>query len=329
MRTFAFITSSILLLQWLLAISSLAEGMRLTPDAVAVWGTLEQARMVLTNRDAFIAALSDFDRSARMKTNQSVSESEFLSFLGRNALAWSGAETSKLAKVCRSAAGKLTGWRLPLPATVLFVKTTGDEEGQAAHTRQNAIIIPRRMADDPEASLETMVLHELFHVMSRHAPDLKTNLYRVIGFRPIPHVDYPASLRQRKITNPDGFETGWFINVTNDHRLQAVIPVLYARQERYDMNRGGEFFNYMIFKLLVITNENQQWRPQLDGGRPRLSGVEEVQGYFEQIGKNTRYVIHPDEILADNFVKLVHGDTNLPSPWVVEGMRSVLRRHSP
>ena len=27
-----------------------------------------------------------------------------------------------------------------------------------------------------------------------------------------------------------------------------------------------------------------------------------TKGFYEQIGKNTQYIIHPDEVLADNFI---------------------------
>ena len=32
--------------------------------------------------------------------------------------------------------------------------------------------------------------------------------------------------------------------------------------------------------------------------------IEETQNFFEQIEENTNYIIHPDEVLADNFIFL-------------------------
>ena len=40
-----------------------------------------------------------------------------------------------------------------------------------------------------------------------------------------------------------------------------------------------------------------------EDGSPALN-MEEVENFFEQIGKNTNYIIHPDEVLADNFIFL-------------------------
>jgi hypothetical protein len=45
---------------------------------------------------------------------------------------------------------------------------------------------------------------------------------------------------------------------------------------------------------------------------------------MEQIGRNTEYVIHPEEVLADNFALLVLKKANVPSPEILQKMREVL-----
>ncbi len=97
-----------------------------------------------------------------MKTDRDVSEAEFLAFLGSNALSWSAAESNKLVRVFLNIDNKLKGWNLPLPPTVMVIKTTGMEEGQAAYTRGNAIIVPRQKLGDSEVDLNNSMLHELF-----------------------------------------------------------------------------------------------------------------------------------------------------------------------
>lgn len=51
---------------------------------------------------------------------------------------------------------------------------------------------------------------------------------------------------------------------------------------------------------------------------------EEVSGFYEQVGRNTGYVIHPEEIIAENFALLVTGKRDLPSPEVIAKIRQVL-----
>jgi hypothetical protein len=74
------------LLSTFFTLSLLAEGPRLGPDSTVVFAGIDEAQRVLTHRDDFIAALSKFDRAARMKTEQEVTEAEFLGFAGGNAL---------------------------------------------------------------------------------------------------------------------------------------------------------------------------------------------------------------------------------------------------
>ena len=51
-----------------------------------------------------------------------------------------------------------------------------------------------------------------------------------------------------------------------------------------------------------------------------------VSGFFEQVGKNTQYILHPDEILADNFVQLLDHSTNLVTPRIPQQMDQVFAK---
>lgn len=47
-----------------------------------------EGRQTLTEKDDFIQRLSPFDRSARMKTDKTISEGELLEFIRTNVLDW-------------------------------------------------------------------------------------------------------------------------------------------------------------------------------------------------------------------------------------------------
>jgi hypothetical protein len=61
-------------------------------------------------------------------------------------------------------------------------------------------------------------------------------------------------------------------------------------------------------------------------GRRRLASPEEVSGFFEQDRHNTKYVIHPEEILADDFALVILDEQNVPSPEILEKMRRILKQ---
>ena len=74
--------------------------------------------------------------------------------------------------------------------------------------------------------------------------------------------------------------------------------------------------------------DGTNWTAQRVSGRPRLLRPADTTGWFEQIGRNTGYTIHPDEILADNFIRLINGDTNLPSPQIIAAMSNAFSQRA-
>jgi len=156
----------------------------------------------------------------------------------------------------------------------------------------------------------------------RYAAGLIVDYYYIIGFRPINEIELPEELRQRKVTNPDGIQNGWRIGLTNQNEALQAVPILLATGPGFNPNEPGAS-PYDYFRLLVVKPDGTNWVAQRVAGRPRLLRPAETTGWFEQIGRNTRYTIHPDEIQADNFVRLINGDTNVPTPQIIAAMANV------
>ena len=107
---------------------------------------------------------------------------------------------------------------------------------------------------------------------------------------------------------------------------QAVwaVPILLSKTEKYDVERGGEFFNYLSFKWLIVERgEGTKVVPAMTKGEAKLVEMADVIGFEEQAGNNTTYTIHPEEILADNFKLMVLGK-NAKSPEVLQKIRVAL-----
>ena len=293
------------------------------------FASVQEGQEILRTRDGFIRRLSPFDRAARLKTDREVSEPEFLNFVSSKVIAWSGADRERVEQAIERVRPALGEFPVSWPESVYFVHTTGEEEGGAAYTRGKAIILPRTRLDQSPEKLARLVAHEMFHVLSRHDRDLRDRLYRVIGFEPCAEVELPDPFARRRITNPDAPVNAHRIRVHYEGRPFWAVPVLYSRSDRYDPLQGGSFFKYLQFRLLL---EDVGAGPEIAAApadsAPRLVEVKEVSGFFEQIGRNSSYIIHPEEILAVNFALIVMGETELPSPEVAEGIRSVLRTTS-
>jgi len=62
----------------------------------------------------------------------------------------------------------------------------------------------------------------------------------------------------------------------------------------------------------------------LKNGKPVFFKPDEVEGFFEQIGRNTGYIIHPEETLANNFVHLMTGKQDLKNPEIPKKIEAIL-----
>lgn len=292
--------------------------------SVVRFASVAEGRKVVTCRDAFIGAMSPFDRQARLKTDRAVSTDEHLKFAAAQVLPWNQGEKQKVAGVIKAIRGQLAAWNLPLPGEVLLVKTTGKEEGSAAYCRGAAIVLPRHIVTNRrQDQLQRLLTHELFHILSSQNPKLRDRLYAVVGFSPCGPVELPKAMRDRKITNPDAPRVEHRITVAVGGRKIDVVPVLYSTS-RYDPRRGSDFFRYMNFRLMTIRKQGERWTPVLVDGKPLLHKAPDVPSYHEQIGRNTRYIIHPEEVLADNFVLLMQGKKDVATPRILQAMGKVL-----
>src|SRR5690606_26030992 len=93
---------------------------------------------------------------------------------------------------------------------------------------------------------------------------------------------------------------------------------------RYEPASDMQFFDYVTLSMLLVDRSDSSGpaRPIEDDDGPVLVPIPEAGGFFEHVGRKTVYIIHPEEILASNFVLLVMGRNRVPSPDVLERMRA-------
>jgi hypothetical protein len=297
----------------------------LQPGTQIVFADVEQGKQRLTTRDMFIETVSPFDRAARLKTDRDVSVDEFVEFIAQQVRPWTNDDKTRITAAVESLAQKFARLKLNLPQMIPLIKTTGDEEGGATYTRAGAIVIPQKQLDRRNANIENLLIHELFHVLTSHNPQLKEALYQIISFKKCNNIELPASLHKIRITNPDGPLNDRYVELQHNLQTTPVVPVIYSSAEKYDTEKGGPFFRYITFRLLAIEHSNGQWLyKKAPDGEPILLEPKNVPDYFAKIGANTNYVIHPEEILAENFVLLVNNTQNLRSKWVIDKMNTLL-----
>lgn len=201
------------------------------------------------------------------------------------------------------------------PAELKMIKTTGTHYGDGVYyTRENCIVIPKNELEsrDHAGFLSTMY-HELFHVYSRLHPVARKALYGLIGFESIGYqqLAMPESLSSRVFFNPDGVDFAQKITLqTADGKMIDAVPVIYSNHLGHKPGQP-EFFSYLEFNLFQIKPEGTSWRvvTAADGFSSTLD-LKNLPDFFKQIKDNTQYIIHPDEVLADNFSFVMRGKSD-------------------
>ena len=364
------------------------EPIALSPDSALRFATVDEGRDLLSRRDDYIRSLGPLEMQIRLRSAEPVDIEAFIKHLQQQVLPWEDEELARTSAVAKSLAEKLGEYEIPLPETVYLIRTTGEDESGAAYTRGAAIVLPRRSKPLKPEVLERLLAHELFHVISRHDPELRQRLYAIIGFQPCNSIELPEAIAPRRITNPDAPTIDYYVTIerprervdapteseaveetvenretdpdksqpdetdaleTQSPEAQSpeisseesgdselgreenergemvnVVPILLCDRSEYDPKRQ-RLFDYLQFRLMVIHRAAGTWRPLLADGQPQLIDGRTSKSYRQRIGENTNYIIHPDEILADNFVHMVMRTQDLKSPEIVKQMRAILQ----
>jgi hypothetical protein len=290
------------------------------------FATQAEARAALGAQDDYVRATSTLERSVVMGTEEVMDAGRFAAAMQASALDWTEDERKPFAGVLASLEGFLAGMKWKEPASILLVKASDQLMEGFPHTRGNAIVIQegmlREMLARP-AMMDFLVVHETFHILSRANPGLREALYRSIGFRACAEVDLPEALERLRLTNPDAPESLHAIRVRWRGRAVEVLPFVHLASQTVDPKAG--FVAQMQVSWLVV--ERRQERCV---ARDRGAKLEELEGLRDRVGNNTGYLIHPEEILADNFALLYRetvtpGVTRVRSPEILERIRRVLQ----
>jgi hypothetical protein len=161
-----------------------------------------------------------------------------------------------------------------------------------------------------------MLAHEIYHVVSRANPALSERLNQAIGFVKVENVIFPEEIRRRLISNPDALTNDHFIRVEVDGEPVCAAPLLLFTIDRYDPSSDKDFFEFMEFQYLAAAHVADRNPANL-----HLIPWQKASGFFEQVGWNTDYNIHPEEILAENFALLITGRGQVKSPRILDQMR--------
>ena len=287
----------------------------------------EAAEMLLANRE-YYANMNQIDLDFRMQKKGATLE-ELEAFAAAQARDYTDAEKaaidSAMAAIEDACAGR--GYALPPAEGIVFAKTTMAEECDAgAYTHGTQIYMGESVMacgtmDDPDAQafFREVVAHELFHCLTRNHPDFRAAMYGVLGFT-VADADFELSdaIRERMISNPDvGHHDAW---ATFDIDGEARDCVVVFTTGKPFEQPGDSFFDDMVTGLVPIDDLSTMYVS------------DDASNFWDVFGRNTDYVIDPEETLADNFsFAILYGlddPAGYATPGIIEAIGAILQGYA-
>jgi hypothetical protein len=271
----------------------------------------EQAAPIFTADDEFMNAVTPADISIRTRSSSTSRADLERTYAGAFVL-WTDAERARLEPMLTRQAARLESIQRWLPAHVLLVKSNGAADTSLPHTRGNAINMGQQLPAE-DAALDGLFFHELFHVLSRHNASRRDEMYALIGFAPC-DITLPSAVRDTTVTNPDAPLLRWAAPFDANGRY--VAPVLFANPPRWDPAQP-QFGRYFNLRFLQANSAGGRCAVTLQNGQPvDIPQEQAIAAIHAVAGANTNYVLHPEELLADNFSQLMMSRTDIPNPEI-------------
>ena len=266
---------------------------------------LHRAQKTLGHKDRWARQLSDFEMGARQRTAEPTNLKEFLDFAAGAGRRWTALEKANWQALVGKLSDAMKGLNLHVP-NIDLIKTSGEEEFGAAYTRRHAIMFPESMTSLPTTDSRRayfLLAHEVFHVLSRADPLLRDDLYALLGFKTVDGFEYPVELEDRRLSNPDAFEYLHTLTVQSGSENVDVMPVIQSLLPLNEVIQLPNFFDALDIVLLSVdpgTGEALR-----DGNGDLIKYNFGNTNWIPLMLRNSSFIIHPEEVLAENFATLM------------------------
>lgn len=314
------------------AIAPVAEPDSFTGIAGTVlrFADVDAARAVLGANDAWMARTSGWQRAVLMGRTAAPDGEAFRAWQAAAAQPWPAEAQQRWRRALEAIAPAFNRLKVPLPREVLLIHTNGRESANQPHTRANAVVLPAQFGQQAFSDAEVLA-HELFHVVSRHQPELANRLYDLIGYDRVGELAWPAAWLPLRIVNQDApFDRHLMRLKVRGGRETTVMPVVVTSSAQLPPADGDTLLELMEVRLLEVEPGagSQPSRAVLRQGKPVWYDPQAQPDFLARLGGNTDYIQHPDETIADNFMFLVSGRA-VKNPALLKRIEAVLQANRP
>lgn len=282
----------------------------------------EAAELLLSNRN-YYDNLSQNDLNFRMqKLNATLPELE--AHTAKQTLDWTEEEKTAIdnamtliEKICDE-----RGYTLPSTDGIVFAKTTMHEECDAgAYTHGTQIYMGERLLaaglkdnSSAQAYFQEVVAHELFHCLTRNHPDFREAMYGILGFTVVDEdYSFAPEIKEIIISNPDVGHHNSYASFDINGEMKDCT-VIFTAAKPFE-KPGDNFFDGMVTGLVPVDDLSVMYTS------------EDASNFWDVFGKNTGYVIDPEETMADNFsFTIIYGfDREYETPEIIQAIDEYLK----
>lgn len=266
--------------------------------------------IISDTKDLFFDKIGILDMELQMGESQKASSrSEVLksyqSFLTKSVLTFSSEENKLISETLDSCFALIKEFlpELNIPRLKILKISPNHYGPSVYYTRENAILIPSNVLSPLSMdALLPVMLHEISHILLRYNDKIKSKSYRLIGFKKISKpIEYSTPILERLLSNPDGLDNSFAISLISDSEKVLCLPTLVSSQSELSPMIKG-FMNYIKFDLYQLEEQADSYTVLSNDEGFSTVSPQFMTSFFEQIKDNTQYIIHPDEIIADNFM---------------------------
>lgn len=286
----------------------------------AHFATLEEGQQLMRDRTLFHEQISDDTLDFFLQKKGGTLE-DYIEYSAQQVMEFTTEEKKRVDDTLVWLQDQLESHDLKLPdiGEITIVKTTGMEAlGSAGYTSEGNIFLGWFTFTSEyysEDMFHELFTHELFHCLSRQNKDFRQEMYSIINFTLLDEdIDVPDEIRRQIIANPDVEHHNSYATFTIDGEKKDCYLVFLT--DSVFENEGDTFFEGMYSGIVP-----------LDGSK--IYRIEDVEDFWDVVGRNTDYAEDPEEIMATDFASAIlhidDGYKDFNDPEILEKIIECLR----
>ncbi len=286
------------------------------------FATKDEAVKLLLERNDYYDRMFPNEMGYRIGTNKATDTATFKKYVVKHTEDWDEDMIEETTEEFKDVLENIYDreFKFKLPKVIDLVRTDSLEDIRqcCAYCRNNCIIFNINCFISSYSPPFSIIAHELFHIHSQNNELKREKYYKMLGFTLCNEIEVPSSLDDKRLTNPDAMYVNVHISVNWKDKEVDVTPILL-----YDRTRGNSFMQCLYIVLMVVDIDNIVV-PRLVNEEPITFPVEDCEGFYEKVGRNTDYIFHPEEIVATCFEKLIC-DEKFDTKWVKDKFKKILK----